>query len=159
MKTIIHPHHDCRMDNSDRKGAASVEFALVSPLLILLILGTIDVGQFVNASETVGIASRIGARSAAKNTTQHLSDVKSDIQDYLSNAYPNISSEKWNSAINVNASGYDGSSVPDGNLSQVESGSSITIDVSLEFGVIRWMTGAGYLNGNEITSSTTMRRE
>jgi len=159
MKKVIHSHHDCCLHNSDRKGAASVEFALVSPLLILFILGTIDVGQFVNASETVGIASRVGARSAAKNTTQHLSEVKSDVQDYLSNAFPNISSEEWNSAVDVSVSGYDGLSVPDGNLSQVESGSSITIDVSLEFGAIRWMTGAGYLNGNEITSSTTMRRE
>ena len=45
-----------------RKGAAAVEFALVAPLLVLLVLGSVDIGQFINTSQVLNGASREGAR-------------------------------------------------------------------------------------------------
>ncbi len=48
-----------------RSGQALVEFALVLPLLLLLLLGIISYGLYINADVTVQQAARIGARSAA----------------------------------------------------------------------------------------------
>jgi Flp pilus assembly protein TadG len=47
------------------RGAAAVEFALVLPLLILLVLGGVDWGYYFFAGEIVGNAAREGARAGA----------------------------------------------------------------------------------------------
>lgn len=48
-----------------RSGQALVEFALILPLLLLVLLAIITYGLFINADVTVQQAARIGARSAA----------------------------------------------------------------------------------------------
>ena len=50
--------------NSDR-GAVAVEFALLLPLLVLLIFGMIDFGRAINAQITITQAAREGARVLA----------------------------------------------------------------------------------------------
>jgi Flp pilus assembly protein TadG len=47
------------------RGAAAVEFALLLPLLLLLIFGIIDFGRMLNAEITINEAAREGARAAA----------------------------------------------------------------------------------------------
>lgn len=49
---------------SDR-GAAAVEFALVLPLLVLIVFGVIDFGRAINAQITLTQAAREGARALA----------------------------------------------------------------------------------------------
>ncbi|MCY0863663.1 MAG: pilus assembly protein [Sulfobacillus sp.] len=48
-----------------RSGQALVEFALVAPLLMLVLLGIITYGLYINANVTLQQAARIGARAAA----------------------------------------------------------------------------------------------
>jgi Flp pilus assembly protein TadG len=50
--------------NSDR-GAAAVEFALLLPLLVLIVFGVIDFGRAINAQITLTQAAREGARALA----------------------------------------------------------------------------------------------
>ena len=47
------------------RGAAAVEFALVFPLLLLIVFGIIDFGRALNAQITLTQAAREGARLAA----------------------------------------------------------------------------------------------
>lgn len=46
-------------------GTAAVEFALVFPVLLLMVLGTIDFGYFFFVREIVGNAAREGARAGS----------------------------------------------------------------------------------------------
>jgi hypothetical protein len=46
-------------------GAAAVEFALVLPLLLLILFGIIDFGRMLNAQITINEAAREGARAMA----------------------------------------------------------------------------------------------
>lgn len=46
-------------------GAAAVEFALVAPLLILLLVGVVELGRVFHAQVTVTAAAREGAREMA----------------------------------------------------------------------------------------------
>ena len=48
-----------------RRGQALVEFALVAPLLLLLLFAIISLGLYINAQVTLQQAARIGARDAA----------------------------------------------------------------------------------------------
>jgi TadE-like protein len=56
---------DRRADRGADGGAAAVEFALVLPLLLLLLFGIIDFGRLLNAQLTVNEAAREGARATA----------------------------------------------------------------------------------------------
>jgi Flp pilus assembly protein TadG len=49
------------------RGAVAVEFALLLPVLLLLIFGVIDFGRALNAQVTLAQAAREGARLAALN--------------------------------------------------------------------------------------------
>lgn len=54
----------CRRQARDR-GATAVEFALLFPLLMLIVFGTIDFGRALNAQVTLTQAAREGVRIAA----------------------------------------------------------------------------------------------
>ena len=51
---------------ADRSGAAAVEMALVTPLLILLMFGTFELGHFFLSEHVVQKAARDAARYAAR---------------------------------------------------------------------------------------------
>jgi len=63
------PSSDCpssrRGARSSDRGATAVEFALLLPLLLLLVFGIIDFGRAINAQITLTQAAREGARLAA----------------------------------------------------------------------------------------------
>ncbi len=58
-------------------GVALVEFALVVPVLILLLVGILDTGRAINAYVTISNASREGAHYVALNPTAAPSAVRS----------------------------------------------------------------------------------
>jgi Flp pilus assembly protein TadG len=51
----------------DEAGAAAVEFALVLPIILLILFGTIEFGRAWNVRQTLTDAAREGARVAAVN--------------------------------------------------------------------------------------------
>lgn len=55
---------------SQDRGAAAVEFALVMPVLLLLVFGIVDFGRALNAQIMVTQAAREGARWDALGSTQ-----------------------------------------------------------------------------------------
>jgi Flp pilus assembly protein TadG len=50
------------------RGAAAVEFALLLPLLLILVFGIIDFGRMLNAQITLTEAAREGARASVLGT-------------------------------------------------------------------------------------------
>jgi Flp pilus assembly protein TadG len=60
-------------DAARDRGAAAVEFALLLPLLLLLVFGIIDFGRALNAQVTLTQAAREGARLASLNQSNVVS--------------------------------------------------------------------------------------
>ena len=52
-----------------RRGMAMVEFALIAPLLLLLVAGAVDYSMLMRSAIAVGDAARAGAEFGSLNTT------------------------------------------------------------------------------------------
>jgi|SRR5579872_5830370 len=50
---------------TNRRGAAAVEFAIVLPVLLVLVLGCVDLGRVLSVSIAVSNAARVGAEYGA----------------------------------------------------------------------------------------------
>lgn len=137
-----------------RSGVACVEFAALSPLMLLLILGIIDLGQFVNVGQSVSNASREGARMAARQTTANVSTVQNAVTTYLTDMHPHLPS----SAIQVSVTD-GGTAVTGTGISNVATGAPVSVQVVVQFAPVRWINGLALLNGRTLTRSTVTRRE
>ena len=82
------------------EGVSTVEFALVAPLLLLLLVGIIDVARGINAYVTVANASREGARYAMLSPSSAPSAIESAVRARVVPLDP--------SQVTVAASYYDG---------------------------------------------------
>lgn len=88
------------------RGAAAVEFALVLPVLVLVLLGIVEFGRAYNAQITVTSAAREGARVMAiqNNVTSAQTSVKAaspSLNPQLSNAQIVVSPSNCTSGNNA----------------------------------------------------------
>jgi hypothetical protein len=147
------------LNHRDRRGSATVEAAIFLPLLTLLTLGTIDIGQFVDLGQTVTSASRDGARLAARDSTTSVDAVEECIREYLYGRFAHISEETLDAAISIEILDENGLEIQDGDLNNVPSASRISVEVSFEYSAIRWINAPGFLINDQFTATTFGRRE
>jgi len=148
-----------RRRGKNRRAAAIVEFALTAPLLFLLLLGAIDVGQFVNAGQMVSDASREGARLAARADTASVAEVQSAVLTYLENSYPNIDPDTLAAATSVTVTDADGDTISGTGLGSVATGTAINVGVSFQFDTVRWLNGVDFSANKVLQTTTRARRE
>ena len=65
MRTNVSTRTTSRNGRTRRRGQSLVEFALVLPIFLLLIMGVIDAGRLVYMNSTLSNAAREGARTGA----------------------------------------------------------------------------------------------
>jgi Flp pilus assembly protein TadG len=126
-----------------RWGGAVVEFAVVVPLLLMFILGTIEVGRFMMVQEIVVNAAREGARRGVIiGATDN--DVQTIIDNYLSSS---------------TISGHTRSVTP--GLATAKSGDLITVRVSVPYQNISWLPAGAtrWLNSRNAVGTVVMRKE
>jgi len=143
----------------DRRGAALVELAVVLPVLILLVMGAIDVGQFINVAQVVNDASRVGARRATRNTLKNVSEVETAVQDHIQDAFPNVPSSTLNAALIVDVRDGSGAAPTGGDITTIGSGSSVSVQVAFKYDAVRWMPVFAGLKDKSTQTTTVMRRE
>src|SRR5438477_6494222 len=78
-------------------GQAIVEFALVLPVLLLIVLGIIQFGRYYNNNETITNATRAGARVAAISRTA--SDPVGATIQAVKNSAPNLTQSQINVSV------------------------------------------------------------
>jgi Flp pilus assembly protein TadG len=79
------------------KGQAFVEFALVLPALLLIVLGIVQFGRMYNNYETITNATRAGARVAAVSRSSS-NPVSATVQA-VKNAAPNLDASQLNVTV------------------------------------------------------------
>ncbi len=91
------------MKSSSDRGSAAVEFALVLPLLLMVVLGIVEFGLLLYREAMLATASREGARAGVVLRTPKptAGDIQAVVQNVLANA--GVSSDR--TSITVTGSG------------------------------------------------------
>ena len=128
---------------SRRRGAAAVEFALVSPAFVLLILGMIEVGRGLMVQQIITNAAREGAREAVMDGATK-SGVQHVVSEYLTG------SSIPNAVVEV---------TPDPPSDAGPRG-AVTVRVSVPISQVSWMVVSRYFGDEaQLTASATMLTE
>ena len=147
-----------RTRKHSRRGAAAVEAALLLPLLVILTLGAMDLAQYVNLSQQVANASREAARVASRNDTQVTQDVINTVGNYMADCFPQLPPATITGAMTVTVRDQYNQPIPNGDLTTIESGDPIALEVNFDFEAVRWLAGPQW-NGNISGCRTVCRRE
>jgi Flp pilus assembly protein TadG len=128
-----------------RRGATTVELAVVAPILFAVILGIFEVGRGLMVIHLLNNAAQAGCRAGiieGKSTA----NIKTVVNNQLSASGINGDSV----TVQVN----DGSA----DASNAVAGDEITVTVTVPVGSISWVPGIQYLIGS-LQGQYTMRRE
>lgn len=131
------------------RGAAAVEFALVVPVLFLLVFGMIDFGWAINRYAAVSNAAREGVRMASLGGSP--SEIEAVVQDAVGDLGPD-------GTTTVTVSCLRPSGVSCGPYSNAEPGGTAIIQVEYE---TDWLTivGSTFSDGMNLTKTSRMRIE
>jgi Flp pilus assembly protein TadG len=133
----------CRLCRIKRRGVAAVEFAIIAPLLFLLIFGMIEFGRMVMVQQILTNAAREGARIAVLDGTTG-TEVRTAVNTYLHNAsIPNATITI--TPTEPNTAGY---------------GAPVTVTVQIPFSQVSWLPTPMFVGGDrQLSATTVMRRE
>ena len=125
-----------------RRGVTAVEFAIVAPLLFLLVLGMVEFGRMVMVQQILTNGSREGARRAILEQAT-VSEVETVVADYLRS---------------TSVSGATVTVDPD-TLTHIGFGDPVTVTVSVPYSQVSWVPAPWFLGGTNLTAQSVMRAE
>jgi Flp pilus assembly protein TadG len=133
---------------SVRRGAAVVEFAILAPVLILLIFGMVEYGRMVMVQQLLTNASREGARVGILDGSSD-DDVKNAVIDKVGGAVPLDANDIVCNPSPVSSAG---------------AGETVTVTVSIPFAEVSWLPigmarYVGIPDTLSLSASSSMRRE
>ena len=139
----------------NQRGGAAVEFALVLPLLAIILFGTIDFSLLFYNKQVLSNASREGARSAIvedhQNATGFPNDQINIIKNYCSNRLVTFGSSNSVNTPTILSSTISG---------EVYLTATVTYDYQHLFGPFDFLTSTfGISPTTTITGQTIMRSE
>jgi len=143
-----------RRQNLRRRGAAVVEFAVVAPVFMLLVIGIIEMGRAVMVSQILVNASREGARKAVL-TTMTVGEVQTWVDDYLQTAGFAAGVSTVEISHQTTSGGAFGAT---SSLASVPAGMGVRVDVTVPFASVSWLPPSAYLP-DVLLGATVMRKE
>ena len=131
-----------RRKTRSRRGAAVVEFAVVAPILILLIMGMIECGRMIMVQQILTNASREGARRAVLEAAD-VGEVNSVVNEYLA------STSVTGASVTIDPT----------SLSTLGFGDRVTVTISVPFDDVSWLPVPKFFGENELSATTVMNAE
>ena len=125
-----------------RAGSAVVEFAVIAPLMFLVVFGVIELGRAMAVQETVTSASREACRVAVVDGR-----TKSDATDRITSMMSS-----------AGIAGYTVAFSPDPPSSARE-GTPVIVTVQIPFNNVTWLPSPQFLRNRVLRGSTTLSRE
>lgn len=131
-----------RTNRRARRGAALVEFALVAPIFLALVVGSIELGRAIMVQEALTNASREGARVAIVDGALS-SDVTTAVNNYLS-------------GMSISGASTD---VTPADPGTTPGGTQVTVTVSISYSSVTWVPSPWFLKDATLAATTVMQRE
>ena len=132
--------HRCRCA-SNRRGIATVEFAIIAPLFFLLVLGSIELGRALMVQQILTNSSRVGARNAVTLSGTAESAITA-AEDFAAGASV--------ADVNVTVSP---------NPQTAPAGQMITVTVSVPYANVSWVPAPWFMGDKTLTATSAMRKE
>jgi Flp pilus assembly protein TadG len=129
-----------------QRGSAAVEFALIAPLLIILALGVIDFGLYINEAAVVGNAAREGARAGS------LGAPASEIDAVVSSSISALPSAPTTASVSCRKP----TGLPCSSYNEATSGGTAIVRVTRTH---KWLTPIAFGTTIDIVRSSQMRIE
>ena len=127
----------------------TVEFALIAPLLFLLILVLIEMSRANMAMHSLQEAAREGCRTAILSNTS-TEDVQNKMNAIL------ISAGIPPDRVDIDITNLAGNSINPGDADQWE---PVTVTVSAAYNDLNWVPVPRYFGGLQLSASITLPRE
>ena len=124
------------------RGAAAVEFAVVAPVLFLLIFGMIDVGRALMVQNLLTNAARDGARTASLGGIT-AADVEAQVTSLLAGSHVPGASV----------------TVTPNPLTSAAVGDPVNVNVQVPYASVSWLGSSFFFKGVTLESTIVMRRE
>ncbi len=129
-----------------RRAAATVEFAMVAPLLFTLVFSAIDCGRVMMALDVIANASRDGARTGTLPGKAN-SDVTAAVNAQVSAA--GLSGAT--TSVTVGGTSAD--------VSTANQGDQIAVTVTVSYSSVGWLPTSWLFGGTNLSQTTVMRHE
>jgi Flp pilus assembly protein TadG len=139
-----------RRSAEERRGAATVEMAVVLPVFVTIMLGMIEFGRALMVGQLVTNAAREGARLAVINGTVN-TDVSTQVKTFLQGA-ANVA--QADVTVNITIS----NAAAGGQLTGATTGDMVTVAVSIPFSKVSYLTPS-YLANVNLSGTSAMRHE
>jgi Flp pilus assembly protein TadG len=114
-----------------RRGVSVVEFALVAPVLFLLLFGIVEFARLMMVRQAMTNAAREAGRKASLATTLNATSVDSAARNFMSRVMANASDT---SKVRVN--------ITPASMVGVPSGTPVTVAIDVNFADISWLPGS-----------------
>ncbi len=139
---MFHLNQTANRIANQRRGASSVEFALIAPLMIGFTFGLVELGRITLVKQTATHACREGARVAIRPT--------SDADDVVAQVNQELALwELEGATIDIEPA----------ILATAEPGSQVTVRVTLDLASISWIPDFFQFGTSNLVAETSMRRE
>jgi len=126
----------------ERRGVAVVEFAVIAPLLFLLLLGIIEFGRLLMVQQLLTNASREGARRAVLEQSTS-AEVTTLVESYLANG---------------SISGASATVTPS-DLTTLGFGDPVAVSVNISYDKVSWLPAPWFLAGKTLAAKCVMNTE
>jgi Flp pilus assembly protein TadG len=130
-----------------------VEFAVVSSVFFLIVLGIFELGRAIMVRVLLFNAARIGARVGTVEGTSS-TDVTNAVNNYLNGS--GISGDT--ATILVNDQPVSGGTASDP-VQNAQAGDEITVLVAVPISKVTWLPFTDYLTNASVAGQFTLRRE
>lgn len=133
---------------SRRCGVSAVEFAVLAPILFMLVMGFIEFGRAMMATNLLTNVAREGARVAVIPTSSN-TEVSSTVSDNMSS----LGMPTTNMCLTVDVNGTTA------NCNTATSGDKVGVTVTVPYQDVAWLPTSWFLGDATLRGKAVMRRE
>ncbi len=143
--------------HTTRRGSVTLEFALVLPVLVMLLLGIIEFSRALQVGHMVTNVAREGARQSIVTGSSN-SDIEDIALDRLQELLSLSSEDVAQCLVNITVEAAVGNPDPADEVANALPGDICRIEISVPYTVAQY-TNLGFLNSAEFLGVCAMRHE